>query len=106
MRQMEEAKATAVEFRQVVAEMQAAAKQLQVAEHAMQPLISIYSGCSQEEFEQKKDVVWRFAGSWVEDFVFTHAWSFPDLRRSELGELLKAVTQRRPEEKVDQVEPR
>ena len=27
----------------------------------------------------------------MEDLVFTHAWVFPDLRRSELGDLLLAV---------------
>lgn len=107
MRQMEQAKATAVEFRQVVAEMQAGARALQVpATHAMHELVEVYAGCSQADFEANKDVVWRFSSSWVEDFVFTHAWTFPDLRRSELGELLKAVTRRRPEDKVDQVAAR
>jgi len=105
MRQMEQAGATAVEFRQVIAEMQAEAKQLQVPEsHPLHELVCVYSGCSQAAFEANKDITWKFSRTWIEDFVFTHAWIFPDLRRSELGELLQAVTRRRQDDRVDQVD--
>ena len=105
MRQMEQAGATAVEFRQVVAEMQAEAKQLQVPEaHPLHELVCVYAGCSQATFEANKDITWKFSRTWIEDFVFTHAWVFPDLRRSELGELLQAVTRRRQDDRVDQVD--
>ena len=105
MQEMEQAGATAVEFRQAVAEMQREAQHLQVSEaHPLHELISIYAGCSQSAFEANKDVTWKFSRSWIEDFVFTHAWVFPDLRRSELGELLQAVTRRRQDDRVDQVD--
>ena len=105
MRQMEQAGATIVEFRQVIAEMQAEARMLQVPDsHPLHSLISVYAGCSQADFEANKDMAWRFSRSWIEDLVFTHAWVFPDLRRCELGELLQAVTRRRQDDKVDQVD--
>ncbi|CAJ1456102.1 unnamed protein product [Effrenium voratum] len=107
MWEMEQAGATAVEFRQAVVELQGAARawqeQLEDA-HPLHQLLRIYAGCSQADFEANKDVACKFARSWVEDLVFTHAWVFPDLRRSELGDLLLAVARRHQDESIDDVD--
>jgi len=105
--QIEQAKASSVECRQVVAEMQEAAQKLlqeAPAEHPIRQLLEIYAGSSQDAFEAGEDVANRMGRTWVEDVVYAHAWVFPDLRRTELGELLRAVARRRTGENIDDVD--
>ena len=107
MREMELAGASAVEFCQAIVEMQDAAQRIacQIPEtHPLQQLLGVYARSNQADFEANKDVSWKFSRSWVEDFVFSHAWVFPDLRRAELGDLLQAVARRRQDETIDDVD--
>ena len=107
MREMELAGATTVEFGQAIVEMQDAAQSIacQLPEkHPLQQLLEVYMRSSQVDFEANKDTSWKFSRTWIEDFVFTHAWVFPDLRRAELGDLLQAVARRRPDESIDDVD--
>ena len=107
MREMEVAGATGVEFCQAIDEMQVAAQSIasQISDkHPLRQLLEVYTRSSQADFEANKDVSWKFSRNWVEDFVFTHAWVFPDLRRAELGDLLQAVARRRQDESIDDVD--
>eukprot|EP00931_Biecheleriopsis_adriatica_P061322 TRINITY_DN36876_c0_g1_i1.p1 TRINITY_DN36876_c0_g1~~TRINITY_DN36876_c0_g1_i1.p1 ORF type:complete len:690 (+),score=156.08 TRINITY_DN36876_c0_g1_i1:66-2135(+) len=106
-RQMDEGRATAVEFCQSMREIQEAAQGLlrQVpAEHPVRQLLEVYAGCSLAAFEANEDVAAKMSRTWVEDFIFSHAWVFPDLRRAELGDLLKAIARRRTQENIDDVD--
>jgi len=104
---MEEARASEAEFRQAMVEIQNAANSIlekTPQEHPARQLIEIYAGCPQAAFEKGEDVAQKWGRTWVEDFVFAHAWVCPDFRRTELGDLLKAVARRRTTEQIDDVD--
>lgn len=107
MQQMEQARGTDVEFRQATLEIQAEAGKVLnkiPAEHPARDLMQIYAGCSPATFDAGEDVANVWGRSWIEDFVFAHAWVCPDFRRTELSDILKAVAKRREAEEIDHVD--
>lgn len=102
--QMEQNRSRRVEFQQDVAEVQNLAKRLiadMPEKHPMRKLLRVYAGCSQTEFDRNEDVGAEMGRSWVEDVAYVHAWVFPDLRKTELGDLLRSVALRRKTETID-----
>mmetsp|Transcript_51146 Transcript_51146/g.79963 ORF Transcript_51146/g.79963 Transcript_51146/m.79963 type:complete len:677 (-) Transcript_51146:39-2069(-) len=107
LRQLEQVCASEGDFRQVIVEIQNSAIVVMdglPSDHPCRKLLQIYAGCAQEKFEEGKDVAKEWGQTWVEDFVYAHAWVWPDLRRSQLGELLGAIAQRRKEEEIDDID--
>merc|ERR1719428_946399 len=104
---MDEVGASETEQRQAFQEVQAAAETIRrevtaiAPQHPIRDLLDIYAGCQQDVFDSAGDVAKKWARTWVEDFAYSHAWIFPDLRRSELGDLLRAVAQRHQDEDID-----
>jgi len=92
-----------MQFRQAVQEIRLRAKKVAddtPKNHALQQLIQIYAGPKREAGEE----FGRLATTWVEDFTYTHAWVFPDARRSELGDISRVVAARRSDENIDDVD--
>lgn len=107
LHQMEKARSSDAEFRQAEQEIQSeASKILQriPQQHPVRRLLEIYAGCPQGAFEAGEDVAKKWSRTWTEDFIFAHAWVCPDFRRTELGDLLKAIARRRTEETIDDVD--
>jgi len=104
---MEVAGATRSELNLAMREIQEAARRLlQDAPpgHPTRTLLRIYAGCKQSEFEAGEDIAAELGRSWIEDFVYAHAWVLPDLRRHELGDLLRLVAKRRTTEQTDDID--
>merc|ERR1719229_689583 len=90
-----------------MAEIQTMAKKLSEdlpPDHPTRPLLRIYAGSSQRAFEANEDVAAKFGRTWIEDVAYAHAWVLPDLRRPELGDLLRAVARRRTAETIDDMD--
>lgn len=107
LQQLDSANLTSVEFNQKVRETrQTARERLREVprEHPVKKLWEVYAGSSQQSFDMGDDLPQQVARSWVEDFVLCHAWVFPDLRRLELGELLRSIASRRTAESIDDVD--
>ncbi|CAE8626425.1 unnamed protein product [Polarella glacialis] len=107
LQQMDQGLASSVEFCHAVREIQDAAQRLlreAPAEHPTRQLLQVYAGCSQSTFEANEDIAAQMSRTWVEDFILSHAWVFPDLRRMELGDLLRAIARRRVSETIDDVD--
>jgi len=105
LHQLEEV--STVEFRQVLRQMiEGGQKVLRTipAEHPVRPIMEVYAGPGKRAFEEGKDVAKKWGRTWIEDFAYAHAWVHPDLRRSELSDLLLAVSQRRSDEEIDEVD--
>eukprot|EP00932_Pfiesteria_piscicida_P012064 SRR837773.23367.p1 GENE.SRR837773.23367~~SRR837773.23367.p1 ORF type:complete len:465 (-),score=163.03 SRR837773.23367:116-1510(-) len=104
---MEQAHASKVDFHRDVAQVQAMARRL-LAEtpqgHPTRQLLEVYAGCDQSTFEADGDIGFRHGRSWIEDVAYVHAWVFPELRKTELGDLLRAVAQRRTAETIDNID--
>eukprot|EP00933_Yihiella_yeosuensis_P041219 TRINITY_DN35636_c0_g1_i1.p1 TRINITY_DN35636_c0_g1~~TRINITY_DN35636_c0_g1_i1.p1 ORF type:complete len:714 (-),score=154.17 TRINITY_DN35636_c0_g1_i1:60-2201(-) len=107
LRQMAESNASSMEFCHAIREIQEAAQRLlkeAPADHPTRQLLEVYAGCAQQTFEANEDVAATMGRNWVEDFIFASAWVFPDLRRIELGDLLRAVARRRNSESIDEID--
>uniref|UniRef100_A0A7S4RJW3 Nuclear pore complex protein Nup85 n=1 Tax=Alexandrium monilatum TaxID=311494 RepID=A0A7S4RJW3_9DINO len=105
--QMDQAQATAAEFNRATEEIREAARGLLrdlPADHPARQVVQVYAGCSQEAFESGTDIARQMGRTWIEDFVYAHAWVFPSMRRAELGELLRAVARRRTSETIDDMD--
>lgn len=107
LRDMHGAKAREGELRQAVTEIQQAARQLLEGrdavplEHPVRRILEVYAGCQQDTFEAGKDVAFTYGRTWIEDLAYSHAWICPDIRRPDLGDLLRAVGRRRSAEEID-----
>lgn len=105
--QMEQAHTSLVDFHRDVAHVQSMARRMLAetpADHPTRQLLEIYAGCDQGSFEANEDVGARYGRTWIEDVAYAHAWIFPEMRKTELGDLLRAVAQRRTTESIDDLD--
>lgn len=108
MHQIDEARASDVEVRQAMSEIRNGAQRL-IKEaprggHPITKLLKIYAGASREVFERGEDVASVYGRGWVEEMILALVWVFPDLRRGELGGLLRDVAFRRRDEELDDID--
>lgn len=104
LRQMDDARASETEYVQAMRTVREMAKTLAREipdDHPIQQLLEIYGGASQDDFDAGKDVAKKYARTWIEDLVFVHAWVLPNVRRTQLGDLLERIAQRRVDEEID-----
>jgi len=107
LQQMDRGGASSVEFQQATHEIQEMASAMLQAvppKHQVRQLLEVYAGCSQDRFDAGRDVGKCFGRTWIEDIVYAHAWVFPDMRRTELGELLRSVAGRRMSENITEID--
>lgn len=107
LQQMLQAGASKVEYQQAMAEIQSRARQLMARtphEHPTKRLLQIYAGSPQAAFDAGEDVAKEHGRNWIEDLVYSYAWVFPELRKTELADLLHDVARRRTDETIDDID--
>jgi len=70
-------------------------------DHPSRAILEVYAGCSRAAYDQGEDIAAKYARTWLEDFIFSHAWVWPDLPRNELRDLLQVVAGRHEKEEID-----